>query len=96
MTSSAEPYAAALSVVVWRLSFLSPALGLSEETLYLIILDRTDEIVELLSLCRSGCDSGYLMFLGKKNRKRKTDITDTCYCDFHIRTPSRQSPTPEP
>ena len=70
-----------------EVEFPLPRPCLSEETINLIILDRADELVELLSLGLSGCDGGNLMLLGKKNRKRKTDITDTGYCDFHIYTP---------
>ena len=59
------------------------ALGFPEEALDLVVLDRADELIEPLRLLGRGGDRGHLMLLGEKDCQRKSDISDSCYCDLH-------------
>ena len=56
---------------------------LSEEALNLIILNRADELVQLIGFGRCGRDSCYFMILCEENCQRETDISYACNCDFH-------------
>ena len=82
MTSSAEAYAAALSVVVVRCSALARP-RLRQDALYLIILNGADELVELFRLFRRSRDGCDLVVLRQQNRQTQADITYACNSDFH-------------
>ena len=55
--------------------------GFVEEFFNVLILNRTDELIQALCFFRSCRDGDNLVMLGKKNRERQTDIADSGHSD---------------
>ena len=67
-----------------EIQFPFALLGFPEEALDLIVLDRTDEIIQLVCFLRRGRNRRHLMMLCKQHRQRQPNVSHSCYCDFHI------------
>ncbi len=56
---------------------------LLKKALDLIVLDGTDELIELVRLLFRGGDCRHLVLLGQKHRERKAHISDASNCNLH-------------